>query len=146
MPYLSAPYFWFLTGYDLCWKCRVRTAVHCLGIPAGTQTNPNNSDFNTRCNSTLAYMMSICGAADSLLAMLAPCFRYDASKTANSTYRMNHCEHCGARLGDHHLHHPGAVFNPLYAEDIAVSVYRIPCPLACHAVRHVGALSESLGG
>ena len=145
MAYLSAPYFWFLTGYDLCWSCRTRTSVHCVGVPAGAQTNPTNSDFNTRWPSTLAYIKNVSAIADSLLAMLAPCYSYDASKTAKTTYRMNHCEHCGARLGDHHLHHSGAVFGPLYAEDISVSAYRIPCTLVCHAERHVGALAKSLG-
>ena len=144
MGFLSTSHFWIVTGYDICWRCRTTTSVYCLAVPAGARTNPHNDEFNTRWPSTLAYVKDLSSAADSSLSVLAPCYRYDDSKTAGVRYRMNHCESCDARLGDHHLHHAGAVFSPLYDDDISVRFLRVPCPLVCRASRYVGVLAKSL--
>jgi Domain of unknown function (DUF5710) len=47
------------------------------------------------------------------LAREAPNYRFDFSKTQGARLYMNHCEHCGAKLGDFYMHsEPGGAFFP----------------------------------
>lgn len=46
-------------------------------------------------------------------------FRLDFSRTAGERYYMNHCEHCGGKVGDWYVHNPGKVFFPTHRDEIA---------------------------
>jgi hypothetical protein len=47
-------------------------------------------------------------------------FRLDCSKMAGESYFMNHCQHCGGKVGDWYVHNPGAAFFPTHPDDIAL--------------------------
>lgn len=44
-------------------------------------------------------------------------FRTDFSRTEERPYWMNHCQHCGAKIGAWYVHNAGAPFFPLNASD-----------------------------
>ena len=45
-------------------------------------------------------------------------WRLDESRTAGSSYFMNHCRECGAKIGDWYVSQPGTAFFPLDDEGI----------------------------
>jgi hypothetical protein len=45
--------------------------------------------------------------------------RLDFSRTAGESYLMNHCQHCGGKIGDWFIHKPGEAFFPTHPDDIA---------------------------
>ena len=51
------------------------------------------------------------------LAEFAPNHRMDFSKTQSAKVYMNHCQHCGAKLGDFFLHELGGALAPNTCED-----------------------------
>lgn len=48
----------------------------------------------------------------SIRANAGPWFRNDHSRTASTSYWMNHCQHCGAKQGDFFVHGPEGPFWP----------------------------------
>jgi hypothetical protein len=48
----------------------------------------------------LSYVVDVSKSVAAELRQLAPRYRVDYSQTTHSFYRMNHCEHCEAKLGD----------------------------------------------
>lgn len=45
-------------------------------------------------------------------------WRLDDSRTAGSSYFMNHCRECGAKIGDWYVSQPGTAFFPLNDSEI----------------------------
>jgi hypothetical protein len=45
------------------------------------------------------------GELETRLREVATAFYPDNSHTLGMTYWMNHCQRCGAKIGDHYLHH-----------------------------------------
>lgn len=45
-------------------------------------------------------------------------WRLDDSRTAGTSYFMNHCRECGAKIGDWYVSQPGAAFFPLNEGEI----------------------------
>jgi hypothetical protein len=45
-------------------------------------------------------------------------FRPDDSRMAGERYFMNHCNHCGGKVGDWYIHSPGEAFFPTHPNDI----------------------------
>lgn len=46
-------------------------------------------------------------------------FRLDDSRTAGQRYFMNHCDHCGGKVGDWFIHNAGEAFFPTHPHDLA---------------------------
>jgi hypothetical protein len=62
-------------------------------------------------------------------------FHVDFSKTTNSNYWMNHCEHCSAKQGDFPLFcEPESPFMPINRSDAAaVTLQRVSAPFEADA-------------
>lgn len=99
-------------------RCRQPTRVYALLLPSGFEiweahVHEKAMGTWTLCDfaSLLEYVTALSVSVTQTLARLAPTYHRDVSKTAGGTYWMNHCEHCGAKLGDFYLHEePGDGF------------------------------------
>jgi hypothetical protein len=88
---------------------------------------------------TLYLLTHVAGLPDPAVEAIrgrAPRYRLDVSKAAGRYY-MNHCQACGAHLGDFFMHsEPGAAFYPTAAEElnrITFTELAVPGELAIHA-------------
>lgn len=58
--------------------------------------------------------------AEILDAKSSGSFHVDFSHTVGEKYWMNHCSHCGAKIGDWFVHKPGEAFFPTCDAEIAI--------------------------
>ncbi len=78
-----------------CWKCLKTTKVYAISIN----------------DQLLKNISSLSDEAVQALTPISKTFFRDKSGMAESTYYMNHCEHCGTKQGDWFLHmEPDGVF------------------------------------
>lgn len=107
--------FTICKGYEACWKCKLPSPVAGILLPKNHEMlDEDIPDAWNHYNylSFVYYLYSINAAALKYISHVAPNYKLTASKTAQSSYYMNTCEHCGASLGDFHLYEVGGVFNP----------------------------------
>lgn len=83
-----------------CWKCARRSLVVTLGL----ELSENNlfEDFPIL---LLWEIFQMPGDLKTFMSAKYPRYYLDFSKTVQESYFMNHCEHCGAKFGDWHVHH-----------------------------------------
>ena len=104
----SAP-FYLIESYETCWKCGKRTSV--IALAASGVEDDEKRKFNSF--STLSDVEQIPQRLQTLIDKKYLNYYMDYSKTAESYYFMNHCEHCEAKLGDFFLHcEPDGAFFP----------------------------------
>lgn len=130
--------YFIASSTERCWKCREHTSVFCFVAPAGHETLECDGD---RCwwerhgrPATIHYVTYLLPSVEGHIKTALHNYRIDFSKTANSHYWMNHCEHCGAKQGDFSMHHePGGAFFPIesYAAS-GVVLRRFSEPFACN--------------
>ncbi len=119
----SGKYF-ILTTRRTCWKCDTPTTVFAFALPAGHQTLEFENDAeqvgswqDIDISALPHYIGSLSDSVRNRIQTLTPHFRLDFSKTTNSWYWMNHCEHCGMKHGDFELFcEPEVAFMPLTAQ------------------------------
>lgn len=126
-----------------CWKCGKETLVLGLLIPAGHQTlepideeelefssdeeyeawlnSPASSEWATCDLPTLIhYVDYLPDAVRKHVHARSRNYRVDFSKTTQSAYWMNHCEHCGMKQGDFEMYcEPQGAFFPLDEREAA---------------------------
>jgi hypothetical protein len=110
-----------------CWHCGLPTGVLALAVPHGhetlnEETPPGPGEGETAmaeawqradANAILFYVEHLDLDVECRLKHLSPLFRLAHSAATSSSYWANHCEHCGALLGDHELHcEPDGAFMP----------------------------------
>jgi hypothetical protein len=88
-----------------CWKCHAIARVFAFLLPAGfevLESGSGKANIWVRRDQAafLAYLSALPEPVLQRIAPLAPHYRLDYSKTISSFYCMNHCEKCGAALGD----------------------------------------------
>jgi hypothetical protein len=110
-----------------CWHCGSSTGLLALAVPGGHETldedaqaanadggePASNAWQSANAIAILFYVGSLPEAVRSRLNRLSQSFHLAHSAATLSSYWANHCEHCGALLGDHELHcEPGGAFMP----------------------------------
>ena len=108
------PSYYLVESHARCWKCKAVTKVYsfaCTGLQDIDWSRPHRGFYVLDYITTLPHELAQC------IGHHKPYFK-DYSKTTNSWYVMNHCEHCMAQQGDHFMHRePGNPFTPLEAQD-----------------------------
>jgi hypothetical protein len=105
-PNLRSARFFIARNLRSCWKCHAVTRVFAFLLPAGFEArqmeNTGRKDVWIRRDEAafLAYLSAIPEPVFQHIAPRAPHYRLDYSRTIGSFYWMNHCEKCGAALGD----------------------------------------------
>jgi len=125
IPNIRAPSWFLVRSRRACWSCGVDSYVFAIVLPAGYETfvaeDDPADDYWERGEeaSLLRYIDDVAPSVAAQLQRLAPRYRVDYSQTTHSFYRMNHCEHCEAKLGDFEtieepgtFHEAGAGFDP----------------------------------
>jgi hypothetical protein len=105
-----------------CYKCANKTAVIALASNnfyyLSTDENEDEKWFRADGLSFFSMPIFIENELVGNINRLFPNYKIAYSKTAESSYWANHCEHCGALQGDFFLHsEPGGAFFPLEIEE-----------------------------
>ena len=105
-----------------CYKCANKTAVISLASNnfyyLNTDENEDEKWFRADGWSFFSMPVFIENELVGKINKLFPNYKIAYSKTAESSYWANHCEHCGALQGDFFLHsEPGGAFFPLEIEE-----------------------------
>jgi hypothetical protein len=91
--------FYTAESSAICWSCKTRTRVAALAAAGASFDGEPYAE--TVIVSNVRKVAPDLGAA---LATACPLYRVDSSKQAGGRYYMNHCEKCGAKIGDFFLH------------------------------------------
>ncbi len=124
---------------ESCWKCGELTRVHCFLLPVGHQTFEQVDDdvwawYVHESSSMVAYVTDLLPTVAARIKAITRHYYLDFSKTTNSSYWMNHCEHCGMKQGDFAMHcEPGGAFFPMDEEAVLnIRLQAIPEPFSCN--------------
>lgn len=110
---------------DACWKCGDLTRMYSFLLPTGYQTFEQGEDdveawFANEGKSMVSYVTDLLPSVAARIKSITRHYYLDFSKTTNSSYWMNHCEHCGMKQGDFAMHcEPGGAFFPMDEEALA---------------------------
>ncbi|MCC4631527.1 DUF5710 domain-containing protein [Xanthomonas citri] len=126
-----------------CWKCEQPTRVYGFLLPAGHEVaeypyegdpdedsddevqawleNPESRQWVLmEVPAFIHYVGYISPAIAARIQAIAPRFRVDFSQTTQSSYWMNHCDHCGMKQGDFEMYYePHGAFCPLSEAEAA---------------------------
>lgn len=125
--YVRAPYYFVIESISDCWSCSNWTRVFSFKLPEEHEefdtVEDEDDGFALRSNlgewKSYGYRgtVSNVGCLSPLVAKqilrFTDKFKPAYSKASGTRYFMNHCEHCGAKLGDFFMHNePGGAFLP----------------------------------
>ncbi len=104
-----------------CWKCSEHTSVFGFILPAGHETlEPDEEDderdawYRYDEPTIVHYVTDLLPAVAARIKAFSRHYRVDFSKTTQSSYWMNHCEHCGMKQGDFEMYcEPQGAFFPM---------------------------------
>jgi Domain of unknown function (DUF5710) len=124
---LIAP-LWLLESHEDCYKCHRVSKVFSIASQAiidydfdddGTVYYSRHDRAEENDHLSICNLEMVDERIAKVLAKDAPNYRFDFSKTQGARVYMNHCEHCGAKLGDFFMHsEPGGAFFPDTYEEI----------------------------
>lgn len=102
-PYnIRAPAFFIVNGHCRCWKCGGEVTVTALGVTAPfTYRNLASSWLEGTGIAVLSYVERLLPSIVDHLPQLAPRFFRDESQWHPRPYWINHCQYCGAKIGDY---------------------------------------------
>ena len=128
---VTAPRVYVLTAPHQCHECSKETKVHALLLQGPFQVQGDPGADADETSALLKYATSFPARLLDVVAIESEGrLHLDTSRTYGSRYYMNHCEHCGAKIGDHYLGEPEEAFFPLTAEQLArISGQRVDGPL-----------------
>lgn len=124
---VRAPYYYVIESESNCWKCSDWTRVFSFKLPEEHEQfdyiEDEDEDFELmsnlgewRCHGyrgTVSNVHSLSPPVTKQIRRFTENFKHAYSRTADSRYLMNHCEYCGAKLGDFFMHgEPGGAFFP----------------------------------
>lgn len=118
---------WLLTSAENCYRCHRNSVV--FSITGQAIRDYEVGDYNDvryyvhRADRDTFVSISNLEIVDDRIAQylskFAPNYRMDYSKTQDAHVYMNHCQYCGAKLGDFYMHNePGGAFLPDSYQDI----------------------------
>lgn len=85
-----------------CWKCGSGTVVTAIWVPRLTEFG-EEGELEVADAAVLQYVEALDPAAEAVILQTAPLLRVGQSQTAGVKYLANHCSHCDALQGDHHV-------------------------------------------
>ncbi len=88
----SAAYY-IAKSFRNCWKCNYKSEVYAIILP-------KNNSFKNPYAKILSYVTYLSKETQKYFNFMTNQFYYDYSNVTNSSYWMNHCKECKARLGD----------------------------------------------
>ncbi|MDP5542475.1 DUF5710 domain-containing protein [Pseudomonas aeruginosa] len=123
---VRAPYYYIIESTSDCWKCSNWTRVYAFMLPEGHEEFElvdDDEEFSLERNlgewirhdhrGTAGTVHSLSPSVAAQVRRYTANLKLACSKTAGHRYIMNHCEHCGAKLGDFYMHtEPGGAFFP----------------------------------
>lgn len=153
---VRAPYCYIAQTIGRCWKCHEYTLLTAILLPGGHETleaQEDEVDDNTTNLDTMqtywlaqekpAFIFYIDDMPREVVSQFGRVRHYlsrDYSKTTDSRYWMNHCQHCNAKQGDFPLHcEPNGFFVPLevrYGKDIELHTIKTAFTAACGGISH----------
>ena len=115
-----------------CWKCAEHTSVFGFILPAGHETlEPDEEDderdawYRYDEPTIVHYVTDLLPAVAARVKAFSRHYRVDFSKTTQSSYWMNHCEHCGMKQGDFEMYcEPQGAFFPMDERAASLIVLR----------------------
>ena len=127
---VRAPYYYIIQSASDCWKCSNSTRVFAFMLPEeheqfeyiddeeGFSLERNLGEWQCHgYRGTVGSVHSLSPSVNKQIRRFTANFKPAYSKTAGHRYTMNHCEHCGAKLGDFYMHsEPGGAFFPTSPE------------------------------
>jgi len=126
---------------SLCWKCGEHTCVYGFIVPAGHETlEPADEDDESGAwyrhdePSIVHYVTDLLPSVAARINVLSRHYCVDFSKTTQSSYWMNHCDHCGVKQGDFEMYsEPEGAFFPVdeYAAS-QISLSEVAEPFGCN--------------
>lgn len=99
---IISPSYALLQSTMDCWKCGQTTVVTAIWVPRLTEFDEEGT-LDVDDPAVLQYTGSVDTTVEEFLASAAPLMRVGESRTAGGKYWANHCSHCGALQGDHHV-------------------------------------------
>lgn len=104
-----------------CWKCGECTSVYGFILPVGHESLEPDEDGDGPslwCRydemTIVLYVTDLLPSVVSRIKGLSKHYRVDFSNTTQSSYWMNHCEHCGMKQGDFEIYcEPQGAFFPM---------------------------------
>ncbi|MGV8842699.1 MAG: DUF5710 domain-containing protein [Pseudomonas sp.] len=138
---VRAPYYYVMESISDCWSCSNWTRVFSFKLPEEYEefdsVDDEDEDFALMSNlgewkchgyrGTVSNVDSLSPQVAKQIRRFTDKFKHAYSKTAGSRYVMNHCEHCGAKLGDFFMHsEPGGAFFPTSPDEAQrMTLFRI---------------------
>ncbi len=136
---------------DTCWKCGELTRMYSFLLPAGYQTFEQGEDYidawyTNEGASMVSYVTDLLPTVVAHIKSITRHYYLDFSKTTNSSYWMNHCEHCGMKQGDFAMHcEPGGAFFPMDEEDVSsIKLQHVNEPFSCNGSTSYDSLISDL--
>ena len=118
-PNVRASSYFLATTTRGCWRCEAATQVFGFALPSGHEVLYVADDPADDCwevaeePTVLSYVTDVADPIVARLRRATPDYRLDFSQTTRGFYWMNHCEQCGAKLGDEYTFNVyGGVFRP----------------------------------
>ncbi len=105
-PSVRASGYYIAEAVRDCWKCKKDSRVYAFILPSGFEAlyvadDPQNDAWEPHDQpSTLRYITQLPQHAQQAMRSLTPTYFKDVSRTTQTKYWVNHCEHCQALLGD----------------------------------------------
>ncbi len=138
---LSAESFYLATSECNCWVCKKPTRVyavyanHVMDHSEGFELEePVSFSDMSKLNPELAQVIT---------HVTEDRLRMDFYSNSDREYYMNHCEHCGAKIGDFYLFHPDGGFYPWSEEDFQkISFLHYELPLKVDGGYNIGIASS----
>ncbi|WP_122440161.1 DUF5710 domain-containing protein [Pseudomonas viridiflava] len=124
---VRASYYYIIQSVSDCWGCSNLTRVFSFKLPDVHEEfdyyEDEDEDFVLTSNlgewrrngyrGTVSNVSGLSPLVTRQINRFTKKFKLAYSKAAGSRYLMNHCEHCGAKLGDFFMHsEPGGAFFP----------------------------------
>jgi hypothetical protein len=121
---IQASAYFIAQSMRSCWRCALDTRVFSFLLPPGhlvRQDHDESTDWEVlECECIPYYITWIPASVQARMQALTRHYRSDFSKTTQSFYWMNHCEHCGMKQGDFELFEEiDTPFCPLAPQDAA---------------------------
>ena len=101
--------FYLVKSKESCWKCEKVTKVITFAAEGVVEEDEENSGFVI-----FVYVSLLPEKLARFINEKYENYFIDFSKTTQSYYYINHCEHCSAILGDFYMHSdPDGAFSPM---------------------------------
>lgn len=128
---VRAPTYLIASTQRPCWKCGAETAVYVLAVepPFERRDGPEQWRAGSKL-AILSYVRNLPKRVVDHVKQIAPRYFRDESQWHPKPYWMNHCDHCGSKIGDYEtIESDSAPFNPRTFGTPDIKLLYVPEPL-----------------